>query len=115
MDAIFTVGHSNRPLEDFLRLLQAHGVARILDVRRYPVSRKWPHFNAAELSRALAAAGVEALGLPEIGGRRRPSPDSPHTAWREEAFQGYADFMDTPAFAAGLEKSSPSPARGLPP
>lgn len=104
LDTIFTVGHSNRSFEDFLRLLQAHGVARVLDVRRFPASRKWPHFNAPELARALSAAGIEAVGLPELGGRRRSRPDSPHTSWREEAFRGYADYMDTAEFAAGLER-----------
>src|SRR6266550_4744506 len=95
MGSILTVGHSNRPLAEFLGILQAHGVARILDVRRYPVSRKWPHFDAAALSQSLAESGIDYAGLPELGGRRRPRPDSPHTAWREEGFRGYADFMDT--------------------
>ncbi|HEY7112210.1 MAG TPA: DUF488 domain-containing protein [Thermoanaerobaculia bacterium] len=104
MPRILTVGHSNHPLETFLEILRAHGIARVLDVRRYPASRRWPHFGAAELARSLAAAGMEYDGLPELGGRRRPRPDSPHTAWREAAFRGYADFMDTPEFAAGLAK-----------
>lgn len=101
--SIFTVGHSNHPLEKFLAILKAHGVERLLDVRRFPASRKWPHFGAAELQTSLPAAGVDYVGLPELGGRRRARPDSPHTAWTQEAFRGYADFMDTPEFAAGLE------------
>jgi len=105
MGSILTVGHSNRPLEEFIGILQAHGVARILDVRQYPVSRKWPHFDAEALSASLAASGIDYAGLPELGGRRRPRPDSPHTAWREEGFRGYADFMDTPEFAAGLARA----------
>ena len=100
---IRTVGHSNHPIERFLAILAAHGVARVLDVRRFPASRKWPHFDAATLAKSLAGAGVEYVGMPELGGRRRPRPDSPHTAWRVDAFRGYADFMDTPAFAAALE------------
>jgi uncharacterized protein (DUF488 family) len=99
---IYTVGHSNKSLDDFIALLKAHSVSRILDVRRYPASRKWPHFNAAALAASLPAAGVDYVGLPHLGGRRRPRPDSPHRAWREEAFRGFADFMDTPEFAAGL-------------
>jgi uncharacterized protein (DUF488 family) len=99
---IFTVGHSNRPLAEFISILTSHGISRILDVRRYPASRKWPHFNAASLAASLPDAGIEYVGLPHLGGRRRPRPDSPHRAWREEGFRGFADFMDTPEFAAGL-------------
>jgi uncharacterized protein (DUF488 family) len=99
---IFTVGHSNKPLEDFLGLLRAHGIRRILDVRRFPGSRRWPHFGAASLSKSRAAEGIGYAGLPGLGGRREPREDSPHTAWRVAAFRGYADFMDTPDFAAGL-------------
>jgi len=102
---IFTVGHSNRSLESFLAILKAHGIARILDIRRFPGSRKWPHFGAAELGRSLPAAGVGYVGLPELGGRRPARPDSPHTSWRNPGFRGYADFMDTPAFAEGLAKA----------
>jgi len=99
---IFTVGHSNRSLEDSLAILKAHGIQRILDVRRYPVSRKWPHFDAAPLAASLGRAGIDYSGQARLGGRRRPRPDSPHRAWREEGFRGYADFMDTPEFAEGL-------------
>jgi len=100
----FTVGHSNRSLVDFVAILKAHGIARVLDVRRYPASPKWPHFNAAALAAGLAEAGIDYAGLPEIGGRRRPRPDTPHVAWREESFRGFADFMDTPEFAEGLAR-----------
>ena len=99
---IHTVGHSNKSLEDFLSLLKAHGISRILDVRRYPTSRKWPHFDAAALAESLRGAGVDYVGLPHLGGRRRPRPDSPHVAWRDDSFRGFADFMDTPEFAEGL-------------
>lgn len=97
-DRISTVGHSNRPLEDFLAILRAHGVLRIVDVRRYPTSRRWPHFSAASLAESLPREGIDYAGMPGLGGRRRARPDSPHTAWRVEAFRGYADFMDTPEF-----------------
>ncbi len=103
---IFTVGHSNRSIEDFIAILNAHGVKRILDVRRYPTSRKWPHFDAAALEAALAEAGIGYTGLTELGGRRRPRTDSPHAAWRDAAFRGYADFMDTPEFASGFARAA---------
>ena len=96
--SIWTVGHSNRSLEAFLATLKAHGVERVIDVRRFPASRKWPHFNAASMSESLPAAGIDYAGMPELGGRRKARSDSPHIAWRVEAFRGYADFMDTKEF-----------------
>jgi uncharacterized protein (DUF488 family) len=101
---VFTVGHSNRSLEMFIEILRARGVLRIIDVRRFPASRKWPHFDRMALERSLPAAGIDYVGMPELGGRRKSRPDSPHTAWRVEAFRGYADFMDTPEFAEALER-----------
>ena len=102
MDSVWTVGHSNHPLERFLGILNAHGIRRVIDVRRFPASRKWPHFNAASLGRSLPEAGIGYAGLPELGGRRKARADSPHKAWRVEAFRGYADFIDTPEFTSGL-------------
>jgi uncharacterized protein (DUF488 family) len=101
---LFTVGHSNRSIEDFIEILKAHGVERLLDVRRYPTSRKWPHFDAGALEASLRDAGVAYSGFPELGGRRRPRADSPHVAWRKSSFRGYADFMDTPEFARALSR-----------
>ncbi len=101
---MFTVGHSNHAIERFLDILRAHSVQRVIDVRRLPASRKWPHFDASNLSQTLPVAGIDYVGMPELGGRRRPRPESPHKAWRVEAFRGYADFMDTQEFAAALER-----------
>jgi uncharacterized protein (DUF488 family) len=103
---VWTVGHSNRSAEDFVAILRAHGIERVLDVRRFPVSRKWPHFNAAELAAGLPAAAIDYAGLPDLGGRRKPRLDSPHTAWRVDAFRGYADFMDSPEFAAEFGRAA---------
>jgi uncharacterized protein (DUF488 family) len=100
---VWTVGHSNHSLQRFLEILRAHGIERILDVRRIPASRKWPHFSASNLAASLPAAGIDYVGIPDLGGRRKARPDSPHTAWRVEAFRGYADFMDTPEFGRSLE------------
>jgi uncharacterized protein (DUF488 family) len=101
---VWTVGHSNHPIERFIEILKAHRIEQVLDVRRFPASRKWPHFNATSLASSLPAAGIGYVGMPELGGRRKPRPDSPHTAWRADQFRGYADYMDTPEFASSLER-----------
>lgn len=101
---VWTVGHSTRTLGAFIEMLAAHGIEAVADVRRFPASRKHPHFNRDVLEPALAAAGIEYLTLPELGGRRRPRPDSKNTAWRNESFRGYADYMETPEFAAGIAR-----------
>lgn len=102
---MWTVGHSNHSLERFLEILKAHRIESIVDVRRFPVSRKWPHFDAASLASSLPAAGIGYVGMPELGGRRKPRADSPHTAWRADQFRGYADYMDTPEFTSSLERA----------
>lgn len=101
---LWTIGHSTHPIAEFIALLQAQGITRLVDVRRFPGSRRNPQFNPAELERSLAAAGIAYTPLPELGGRRPARPDSPHTAWRNEAFRGYADYMDTPEFAVAAER-----------
>lgn len=105
MPSVFTVGHSNHPIDKFLGILRAHDIERVIDVRRFPVSRKWPHFDAENLAKSLPAAGINYAGMAELGGRRKPLPDSPHSAWRVDAFRGYADFMDTEEFARSLENA----------
>lgn len=100
----YTIGHSTRTLEEFLALLAAHGIRTVVDVRRYPASRRHPHFAQAALARALGGAGIEYLHEPDLGGRRNARPDSPHTAWKSAGFRGYADHMETPAFQAALER-----------
>jgi uncharacterized protein (DUF488 family) len=104
VNSIWTIGHSNHTLDKFLQILAAHNIEIVIDVRRFPASRKWPHFNAAALAQSLPARGIAYAGVPELGGRRKARPDSLHTAWRVEAFRGYADFTDTPEFQEGLEK-----------
>lgn len=101
---LWTVGHSTHSIEEFVEILHAHDITRIADVRRFPGSRKHPHFNRDALQAALAAAEVSYTPLPELGGRRRARPDSPHTAWRNESFRGYADYMDTPEFTAAAAR-----------
>ncbi len=100
---IFTIGHSTHPWPEFLEILQAHHVAAIADVRQFPGSRRFPHFNAEAMAVELPTAGIGYLSFKNLGGRRKALVDSPNMGWRHPAFRGYADFMQTPAFALGIE------------
>jgi uncharacterized protein (DUF488 family) len=100
---ILTIGHSNRPLADFLALLRAHEVTLLVDVRKLPGSRAYPHFNQEALAQSLVAQGIEYVHRPGLGGRRKGTVDSPNGAWRNASFRAYADYMSTPEFAAELE------------
>jgi uncharacterized protein (DUF488 family) len=101
---LYTVGHSTRSLETFADLLKHHGVRAIADVRRFPKSRKYPHFNDDALAVSLPELGLQYTPIPLLGGRRRAGSDSPNTGWRNESFRGYADYTMTPPFAQGLEQ-----------
>lgn len=101
---IWTVGHSNRTLKDFVTLLRSHHIELLADVRRFPGSRRYPHFNQEALAPALKEAEIDHIHFVELGGRRRPKPDSPNSAWRNEAFRGYADYMETEEFRRGIER-----------
>jgi uncharacterized protein (DUF488 family) len=101
---IWTIGHSTRPLDEFIGLLRGERIELVVDVRRYPTSRMHPHFNAEALDRSLSAAGVRYAGYPELGGRRSARPGSTNTRWRNASFRGYADYMETPAFDAALTR-----------
>ncbi len=104
MNPVFTIGHSTRSIEEFIGLLHECGVTLLLDVRRFPMSRRYPHFNKPELATALRAAAIGYRHEEILGGRRRASPDSPNTAWRNPQFRGYADHMGTPAYEVGLAR-----------
>lgn len=95
---LWTIGHSTHAIDEFIALLREHGIGQVADVRRFAGSRKSPQFNPDALVPALAAAGIGYVACPALGGRRTPRPDSPHSAWRNEAFRGYADYMDTGEF-----------------
>ncbi len=99
---VHTVGHSTRSLADFLGVLATHEISAIADVRRFPGSRRHPHFARDALAGALADVGVGYRWLPGLGGRRSPRADSPHVAWRSESFRAYADHMETPEFRDAL-------------
>jgi uncharacterized protein (DUF488 family) len=101
MDAPFvcTIGHSDRPLDDFIALLRENGVACVLDIRTVPRSRHNPQFNLDALPASLAQAGIGYRHIAALGGLRRAHADSPNTGWRNTSFRGYADYMQTPEFA----------------
>lgn len=99
---LYTIGHSNRSAEDFLALLQAHGIKQLADVRAMPRSRFNPHFNEKPLAAMLAQHGIGYWWMPELGGKRAARPDSENTGLRGGGFQGYADYMATDAFMHGL-------------
>lgn len=96
---LYTIGHSNRPIADFLALLAENKVDHIADVRRFPGSRRHPQFGQSALAASLADAGIGYTHFPALGGRRKPVLPTPHSAWRVAAFAAYADYMLTPDFS----------------
>ena len=101
---MFTIGHSTRPIEVFVRLLKAHGVQRVIDVRTIPRSRHNPQFNRDQLSPALHRARIHYTHMAGLGGLRHARPDSINTGWRNASFRGYADYMQTPEFVENLRR-----------
>jgi uncharacterized protein (DUF488 family) len=101
---VLTIGHSTRAQDDFIALLQAHGVKRLVDVRTIPRSRHNPQFNSDAIALALQRAGIGYVHMKALGGLRHPRPDSPNTGWRNAGFRGFADYMQTQEFADGLRK-----------
>jgi uncharacterized protein (DUF488 family) len=100
---ILTVGHSTHDEQEFVELLRGAGVELLADVRRYPGSRRLPHFERSALAGVLLEAGIDYRWFGEsLGGRRKPLPDSPNGAWRNDQFRGYADHMASEEFAVGL-------------
>ena len=99
---IWTIGHSTRPIEEFLGLLTRTRIKVIADVRSFPGSRKYPQYGKEALAATLTAHAISYHWLQALGGRRRVSPDSPNTAWRNASFRGYADYMSSAEFARGL-------------
>src|SRR5207245_2341585 len=97
------IGHSTRPLDEFLGRLRAHGVTHVVDTRTVPRSRRNPQYNREALPEALRPAEIGYAHVPGLGGLRRPRRDSVNTAWRNAGFRGYADYMQTPEFAESLE------------
>jgi hypothetical protein len=102
---VLTIGHSTRPIEQFIRLLKMHRVRRVIDVRAIPMSRHNPQFNGDRLSRALHRSRIHYSHLSGLGGRRRARKDSPNIGWRNASFRGYADYMQTARFRRSLNRS----------
>lgn len=101
---IFTIGHSTRTLDELVALLREHDVARLADIRRYPGSRRYPHFSREALEQSLPALRIAYEHFPDLGGRRKPSATSRNMYWENEQFRAYADYMATPEFRAAVER-----------
>jgi len=101
---MLTIGHSNRALAELIAMLRAHGVEALVDIRTVPKSRHNPQFNTEAMPAPLAEAGIEYIHLPALGGLRHARKDSTNTGWKNLSFRGYADYMQTPEFAAGIDQ-----------
>ncbi|MFH1345528.1 MAG: DUF488 domain-containing protein [Pseudomonadota bacterium] len=105
-DPIFTVGHSNRPLPELIDILQSAKIKTLIDVRRFPASRRYPHFNAGSLKQALTLVGIAYRHFPELGGYREPPVErsSPNDGWTSGFLRNYADYAMTAAFQAAFDR-----------
>ncbi|HEY3132221.1 MAG TPA: DUF488 domain-containing protein [Acidobacteriota bacterium] len=102
---VFTIGHSTRPAEAFFALLRSHSIVNLVDVRSFPGSRKYPQYNQEKLSSSLSTEGISYHHLKSLGGFRKPrKSSSANDGWKNEGFRGYADYMETAEFHAGLEE-----------
>jgi uncharacterized protein (DUF488 family) len=100
---IWTIGHSTRSLEEFVAMLHSSKIKLIADIRNYPGSRKYPQFNKEALEIFLQQNNIEYIHLKKLGGRRKPNPNSKNTSWRNLAFRGYADYMETTDFKTEIK------------
>jgi uncharacterized protein (DUF488 family) len=103
-NTIWTIGHSTHAFEKFIGMLKSFGVKCLVDIRRYPGSKRYPHFNKASLELSLAADNIMYVHEVDLGGRRVAKKDSKNTAWRVSAFKGYADYMETDQFRAAVQR-----------
>ena len=101
---IWTIGHSTHPFDEFVALLRSFKIELIADIRSYPGSRRFPQYNKAALEVSLPEENIQYIHLKNLGGRRKAAPDSKNTAWRDIAFRGYADYMETGAFRTGIQE-----------
>lgn len=101
---IYTIGHSTRELREFIKILQAYGIKQLVDVRSVPKSRHTPQFNKERLAKALPKDGIAYIHSDSLGGLRHTTKDSINLGWHNTSFRGYADYMQTPEFATGLDE-----------
>lgn len=101
---IMTIGHSTHPIDEFISMLQAHGVHQLVDVRTIPKSRRVPQFNQDALAKKLETSGIHYIHLKALGGLRHAKKDSINLGWRNASFRGYADYMSTDEFRAALDR-----------
>ena len=101
---IYTIGHSTHTLEEFVAMLKSFNIELLADIRSFPGSRKFPHFNKENLPPSLAENNIEYIHLRNLGGRRKVNPDSCNTGWRVAAFRGYADYMETENFEKAIKE-----------
>jgi uncharacterized protein (DUF488 family) len=105
LPTIYTIGHSTRSLDELVAALHAHGIATLVDIRAFPMSRRLPHFNRESLECELPKRGIEYVWMKELGGyRKKIRNDSPNTGLRNDSFRNYADYMLTPEFALAIER-----------
>ncbi len=100
--AVWTIGHSTLPMEEYISMLNSFNIELVADIRSFPGSRKFPQYNKEVLSVSLPQNNIQYVHLKNLGGRRKVKPDSKNTAWRNAAFRGYADYMETDAFKEGI-------------
>ena len=101
---IYTIGHSTHMLEEFVAMLKSFNIELLVDIRSFPGSRKFPHFNKENLPASLAENNIEYIHLKNLGGRRKVNPESCNTGWRVAAFRGYADYMETENFEKAIKE-----------
>ena len=101
---IWTIGHSTREIDEFISLLHENQIKLLVDVRADPASKRYPHFNKDSLVKSLNVHAIRYEHFPELGGKRKPNPDSHNTAWRNASFRAYADHMETEQFQKGVAR-----------
>ena len=99
---IWTIGHSTHTLEKFIAMLESFSIELVVDIRSFPGSRRYPHFNKESLAVSLSKSNIEYMHLVDLGGRRKPKIDSRNNGWRHVAFRGYADYMETDSFKKAI-------------